>query len=317
MATEPRYWLWRIMIGRNFGEGFGRQQWSKMLEYGVAAQDYGERDYQSDKYRIARKRNINKLKSVKQGDFVIAGLGKHRFAGYGEITSDFYENGPSFKIKKNGYTFAFEQRHDCNWTALPLENGEPRSIDCRDLKNEDGIDIDFNVGLCVKEINKKSFDAIKKRLDAGAEPHIPIKGKTTLITKDEWDRVVSEDAKAAQGRSNNELINRLEKASKEPETRDVSGKQYKRNQDVVEYTKRRAEGKCQLCGQPGPFKDKDGNLFLEVHHIIWLSRNGNDCIENAVALCPNCHRRMHIMDLKEEKEKLRVIAQKDMSEVIM
>ncbi|WP_296863638.1 HNH endonuclease [Thermosyntropha sp.] len=29
-------------------------------------------------------------------------------------------------------------------------------------------------------------------------------------------------------------------------------------------------------------------------HIEWLSRGGTDTIDNTVALCPNCHRKMHV-----------------------
>ncbi|WP_429628901.1 HNH endonuclease [Tunturiibacter psychrotolerans] len=36
--------------------------------------------------------------------------------------------------------------------------------------------------------------------------------------------------------------------------------------------------------------------YLECHHIVWLARGGDDTIENTVAMCPNCHRRMHVLD---------------------
>jgi len=43
---------------------------------------------------------------------------------------------------------------------------------------------------------------------------------------------------------------------------------------------------------------------LESHHVIWLSRNGEDTIYNTVALDPSCHRKMHILDLVSDVEKL-------------
>ena len=79
------------------------------------------------------------------------------------------------------------------------------------------------------------------------------------------------------------------------EYRTVSSNVYIRNQDIAEYTKRRAKGVCQLCGQQAPFNDKNGNPYLECHHIIWLSKGGSDSIDNTVALCPNCHKKMHII----------------------
>lgn len=81
-----------------------------------------------------------------------------------------------------------------------------------------------------------------------------------------------------------------------------------RDRYVNEYAKRRAQGICQLCGEPAPFADRDGVPFLETHHIIWLADGGADSITNTVALCPNCHRKMHILDLEEDVNRLLRIA---------
>jgi hypothetical protein len=66
-----------------------------------------------------------------------------------------------------------------------------------------------------------------------------------------------------------------------------------RNPVVKAWVLREANGVCQLCEQVGPFKDSDGQPFLEVHHIKPLAESGEDSVRNAVALCPNCHRRCH------------------------
>lgn len=63
---------------------------------------------------------------------------------------------------------------------------------------------------------------------------------------------------------------------------------------IAQEAKRRAHGICQLCGQPAPFKDANNQPYLECHHIKWRSQGGEDCPENVVALCPNCHRKMHV-----------------------
>ena len=47
----------------------------------------------------------------------------------------------------------------------------------------------------------------------------------------------------------------------------TSSHQYQRNPYIVEQARRRADGLCQLCDQPAPFKDKKGTPFLEVHHV--------------------------------------------------
>lgn len=71
---------------------------------------------------------------------------------------------------------------------------------------------------------------------------------------------------------------------------------FERNAEVVRMTKALADGHCQLCNNPSPFKDRNGIPYLEVHHVIWLAHGGKDNLSNTVALCPNCHTKMHILD---------------------
>ena len=47
-----------------------------------------------------------------------------------------------------------------------------------------------------------------------------------------------------------------------------------------------------------------GIVNMENHHIIDLSKGGEDSIDNCVALCPNCHQKMHLLDLKDDRKKL-------------
>lgn len=79
---------------------------------------------------------------------------------------------------------------------------------------------------------------------------------------------------------------------------------YSRDPFVSAYAKKRANGICQLCNLPAPFKDLNGEPYLESHHIVWLSKGGKDTIENTVALCPNCHRKMHVLDLLDDRRTL-------------
>jgi len=71
---------------------------------------------------------------------------------------------------------------------------------------------------------------------------------------------------------------------------------YARSPIVARETLRRADGVCELCGQPAPFRDINGEPFLEVHHIVPLSEGGPDVLSNTAALCPNCHRAAHYAD---------------------
>lgn len=100
---------------------------------------------------------------------------------------------------------------------------------------------------------------------------------------------------------------RARKSNKVPEVSKIYQNSYKRNKYIVEYAKRRSNGICQLCKKEAPFKDKENSPYLEVHHIKWLSDGGEDSIENTVALCPNCHRKMHTLNLEEDVNYLRSI----------
>ena len=88
-------------------------------------------------------------------------------------------------------------------------------------------------------------------------------------------------------------------------------KQYSRDPYISELAKRLANGKCELCGKPAPFKDSKGKPYLETHHVVWLSQGGSDSVDNTVALCPNCHRKMHVVADPGDVSKLKIVAKKN------
>jgi 5-methylcytosine-specific restriction enzyme A len=93
-----------------------------------------------------------------------------------------------------------------------------------------------------------------------------------------------------------ELIKKLflRNAPRLPKMVAVVNKQFIRNPDVVSKVLFESKGFCWHCKAAAPFnRDIDGSPFLEVHHLIPLAEGGEDTVENAVALCPNCHRQAH------------------------
>lgn len=89
------------------------------------------------------------------------------------------------------------------------------------------------------------------------------------------------------------------KGIEKPEQTQSNGKSYVRDPEVRAWVRQQAEGKCEGCGEPAPF-EKSGRPFLEVHHVKHLAQEGSDRPSNAVALCPNCHRRCHHSSDREE-----------------
>ena len=131
-------------------------------------------------------------------------------------------------------------------------------------------------------------------------------------------RIVDEDALRSIAKRRVSLAKRLRKSPKKlkaranysqgkPKKYRTSITQYHRDPFVVEYAKLRADGKCELCGKKAPFNDLDDFPYLETHHLTWLAKGGSDSTSNTVALCPNCHRQMHILNSAADREKLREV----------
>ena len=131
-----------------------------------------------------------------------------------------------------------------------------------------------------------------------------VSGKQPTLPETKIETLVELKEKRAKKLSDEEIHNRAKQSSKKAGNRIVSATQFERSVWVSEYTKRKANGICQLCKQEAPFKKKDGEPYLETHHIIWLSEGGEDTIQNTVALCPNCHRKMHVLNTMSDRQKL-------------
>lgn len=134
---------------------------------------------------------------------------------------------------------------------------------------------------------------------------LKLKEESQSIPEDSFKKYLNQKEKAAVRLSIRELEKRAEQnESKQVSSRKITSNIFVRDAFVSEYAKRRANGVCQLCDGEAPFSNKEGFPYLECHHIEWVSNGGSDTIENTVALCPNCHRKMHVLNLESDKEKL-------------
>lgn len=127
-----------------------------------------------------------------------------------------------------------------------------------------------------------------------------------LILQEDFEKEENEKKEKAKVLSDAELKRRIiQKKNKLSREKKVVSTNYSRDQEIAEYAVRRAKGKCDLCNMDAPFVKNDGTPYLESHHVDWLSRGGEDVIENVSAVCPNCHRKIHILDKKEDTIKLK------------
>jgi hypothetical protein len=101
-----------------------------------------------------------------------------------------------------------------------------------------------------------------------------------------------------------------------PEQTAVSTTGYVRDIKVRVYVLKRANGICEAHEGPAPFIDDRGRPFLEVHHVVPLAEGGPDTVENAAALCPDCHRAQHYArdrDMRRAELSASVIAKESAS----
>jgi 5-methylcytosine-specific restriction endonuclease McrA len=81
-----------------------------------------------------------------------------------------------------------------------------------------------------------------------------------------------------------------------------------RSRSVHRFVLKRADGCCEGCGETAPFTNLANAPYLEPHHTIRLSDDGPDSPAAVIALCPNCHRRVHhSLDGDRYNEKLKSI----------
>ncbi len=118
--------------------------------------------------------------------------------------------------------------------------------------------------------------------------------RTAPISREVYENDLDERVENAKNDTSENRKNRLKNANKKPGRLTVNSVGFKRNQDVIAEVLFRANGKCEECGKTAPFlRASDGSPYLEVHHVLPLSENGDDTVENTLALCPNCHRQAH------------------------
>ena len=125
-----------------------------------------------------------------------------------------------------------------------------------------------------------------------------------------WDGKRKLQEKAAARLPIEKVIRKAREVDRKPGMHTMSVQVYDLDPFVSEYVRRRANGRCELCGKKAPFRDRKGNSYLEMHHITPLSGGGEDTTGNTVALCPNCHRKMHVLNLPIDAAALRAAGEK-------
>lgn len=141
-----------------------------------------------------------------------------------------------------------------------------------------------------QRIAKAILNSVKRAAD---KRKIELLLKGTEIASGRLGLDVEEDFEAEVSKQINRPLRKPD-GNPNPLQREVRSLQYVRDPKVVAYVLRKSNGKCPDCNEEGPFISRATGLpYLEVRHIQMLMEGGADTVKNAVALCPNCHRRRH------------------------
>ena len=147
-------------------------------------------------------------------------------------------------------------------------------------------------GEVIKSAMARKASAKRKTNVAGRKEIVS--EASSLVDQDEFFGELEKKVQDSRTGSPEERKRRLKTSQKIPRKKAVKSYEFTRNPDVIAEVLERADGSCEDCEEPAPFRRASNNEpYLEVHHKTWLSRGGKDSVENAIALCPNCHRKIH------------------------
>ena len=174
-----------------------------------------------------------------------------------------------------------------------------RKKECRNLlsvRNLRQLENPFSVARLTKISDGQPLSSNRSRSGGWSYVHeISLSDDSiALITMESFAKDFEAKVAQSQNTTSQARQKRLSTASKIPERVSVVSTAFRRNPDVVAEVLARAKGCCEECNLSAPFlRAKDSTPYLEIHHKVTLADGGEDTVENALALCPNCHRRLH------------------------
>lgn len=227
---------------------------------------------------------------IKPGDVIICKGGHTKLIGYGVVSKSYFHE-DSDELGK------YSSLYDCIIDTYKHRVGvQWISTDDREFRNRlplktlTKLKTDFAVELLTLYLDSLNSQAIAPLDDSYSDEEKTKHAESLDI--DELKVIAEQQSTTTPKETTTTVVQRV------------------RDPYIAEYARRRANGICQLCGVPAPFNRADGTPYLESHHIEWLSNGGADSVSNTVALCPNCHRKMHIVGDPEDIEWLKTVNKK-------
>lgn len=258
-------------------------------------------------------RGYNLMKSVRKGDYIIHNSGG-KLSAISIVVEDCKSGRQPQELKTSQNEYAWD---DDGWVVytkyydfdVPLLTGDLVEWAISNYKADSAFQVNGKLRLqylCNLEKSQAEY-LLQKAIRFQSDKEVLQILQTALNKLNPKPKT---DKEIAESMSLQELEKIAADRGKRPtKMKKVTILQYVLDPYVTELVKRLANGKCELCRQPAPFIDKEGRPYLEIHHVIGLSEGGTDAVDNTVALCPNCHQKMHANANPEDVFKLRIIAQ--------
>lgn len=197
--------------------------------------------------------------------------------------------------------FHFAPRYQSN--AGHLQEAEEAVDSTKIIAPDDGFSIDVPYPETPEQPDTGSASSKQDQSSAPDEAGDSAQSTTTATPEQTADAgaVAASIDKIAPEKSTVELSEAREQAEAEArEEVEVStasttqrSSEYSRSAAIKRYVKKRANGYCEGCQEPAPFMSKTGKPYLHAHHVFELSDGGSDTPDTVIALCPNCHFRVH------------------------
>ena len=249
------------------------------------------------------------MKSVKQGDIIIHSL-KKKIVAISRAKKDVYAAKKPVEIKNPWQDQGWRVDVDYITFAKTIETSDYKDELLR-LRPKTNAPFNRkghgNPGYLFLA-NKEMYDFLLHKIlgvqtdDSEKQKIINLLNLCNDLGQEQIDLQIQmdfEEVKATQ--LTQQQLARHAKHSRPPKTQKTESTVYYRSPYIRELVKTFAEGKCQLCKLNAPFYDKDHKPYLEEHHIKYLSDGGSDTMDNVVAICPNCHRKIHILEDEEDR----------------
>jgi len=229
------------------------------------------------------------------------------WAGVRTVNRDFREDSEEDSSSLPPQAAAPEVSPKKEWPSTREEWATKRKAEAQASRASKKEFHQVNVEPLVKETLKHVERIIKEKKEVIAEAEEAVIQKPAPNLSKLWasmdkaaakERAAKRKAKATQKPRPRKKVTEEPEGSSAPQKVITNSTGFERSIDVKSWVLETAIGTCESCDQPAPFMTK-GQDYLEVHHVQPLGNGGSDTIQNAVAICPNCHRAFHHSDDRE------------------